>query len=241
MTLNRAVELLRLWQKVDSENYEGAAIVAGTDGADELLAEQLNWACEVVAEFVLLYDPWIPFHPQENVQAYSLSDLSVVGRPVVSLDYLVVNDIRLKGPDGEPGVWSATQLDRKRSKWRTATKGTPSRVVVLGDDSIIVNPAPDAEHAGYTWFAAGEYLPRPMTFAADSGAQLPVPYKAHHAAVHLAAYLSGSQAATHDEALDKLQRFQAMAYSEMEGARRRSADARLGATPTFEPEGYVFT
>ena len=185
------------------DNYRGDSPTAA-----ELVA-QINWGIRVFARRWHLLDNRITFtisNPiaSTNGAKFNIRDTTtpVVSKRVV-LPYVVyIGGQPLYDWNGNPGLWSISQLDQRVSGWQTESSNTPYRAAYLGNGKLLLSPPPAT--AGSNNFIAGTYLPADLTNGTDDAASPDLPDELHEALAYFVAQHVALPTATEQEQWEKL-------------------------------------
>lgn len=175
--------------RLDLDLYSGFTLdgdgneVEEATGATELLSRACVWWSKLT---YCNYDPNVSLVLTIGTDSYSCRDRTLVSARVFKPRVVVINDIPLIRRDGrEYGLWTMSELQRERPKWRTMSDGTPDIAVWLPNNKLLLSAPPSAVYTGKNFIEAWT-IPDELVAGEDDNDELPAPEEDHQAIIRMA-------------------------------------------------------
>ena len=224
MTLSEIRTLVSNFLSLDLDNYYGSA------PSNTELTVQVNWAIRKFAEYTwCCYEHKNVLTLTTGTQVYNCHSLSVVQKKVLQPKFVTLNSITLRGPDGQYGLWSLSDLHEGYPGYQTYENGTPTRAVWLPGHKLLLSSPPDAAAAAETDnFISGPYLPADLVVVTDDANAPDIPVQYHETLAYIAARRASMPMVSEQEAWGRISAYQGMEMEGLREARNRYRNALRG-------------
>ncbi|MBS1826521.1 MAG: hypothetical protein JST93_14490 [Acidobacteria bacterium] len=190
----------------------------------------INQGIRAIARRLYLYEPKIILTTSAGVGRYDISDTTAFERKMLDVDKVVVSGAVLKNERSAQGLYSSIDwFDAKNPTWRTASNGTPTAAILLGQVLTFDKPASGVIA---NTFVSGRFIPNDLS--ADGQSPL-LPTELHELVAYFAAVKFSFPNATEDEQWNRIKALDAKSVELLPELFVRQYKSVHGVAPTIVP------
>lgn len=207
---------------MDLDNYKGESATAAQK------TEQLNTGLRIISRHIHLFNPKVTFTPTAASAVQNIQNTStpVVSQKVIRPYSVMMNGVKLSGPDGNVGVWPYGQFIQEYPAWELADDGTVYRAVIFNEGKLLLNPAPTtAVVTAAQNFIAGTVYAAPLVNGSGDSTEPDLPADLHEALCLLTAAIAADPQIAAEEALRRVQSYNQRAYQALMDTRQMNLNA----------------
>ncbi len=235
MTLDTMIVLLDDLLSYDLDNFKRRD--AHTVTPEEKTA-QINYGLRTISRYISQFDHSIVLTLTADDPTVNLRDSDEVSRKVFEVKEVIINGSRLYRPNGRPGLWNMSDVQRLIPQWRTADAGIPRVAWQTGTTLNLYQKPSAAAVSGGNNFIAGTYMAADLVYGEN--AEPDIPEELHEAVVRVAAAFASDPTLSENEAMQRSARYEQRAFAAAQEIRIRNYKqmAAFGsfpgnATPNF--------
>lgn len=201
----------------------------------------LNQAKDIISKYIYQVDPKITLTLTAGTDTYNLRSSSIVSKTVLRpFEVCIGGNLLWDSTGRKAGMWAFGEFERwVGASWRTASQGTPTIAVYMGNQSMILYPPPTSAVAGGSNFIYGQYLAADMTNVSTSSQEVDLPNEIRYAVCYLAAEITAEPNSTDEQQFARLAKYDSRAVQAINEIRYENRNAFLD-TGAMGNEGADF-